>query len=119
MTKKSTVTRLPTELEGTDLRLGQKQELFAILYAEHLVWLYEQGYRCRLGDVHATIGHKVDSLHYIKLAGDVNLFKNGDYITSTEGHRKSGEKWESRHPLCRWGGRYNDGNHYEVTHGGR
>lgn len=113
------VVELPTDLQGTDLRLGQKQELFGILYGYHLVWLYENGYRTRLGDVHATDGHKKDSLHYLKLAADVNLFKDGDYITSTKGHQKSGEKWESYHPLCRWGGRYNDGNHYEVMHGGR
>jgi hypothetical protein len=25
-----------------------------------------------------------------------------------------GEFWEGLHPLCRWGGRFNDGNHYSI-----
>lgn len=101
------------------MRLGEKQEIFALAFAEHIVWLYEQGYRVRIGDVWAHDRHKENSLHYDKLAGDINLFKDGEYITTTEGHRFSGEKWETRHELCRWGGRYDDGNHYEVVHGGR
>ena len=101
------------------MRLGQKQELFAELYAAHITWLYSKGYKARLGDVFAHDGHKENSLHYAKLAGDINLFKDGVYLTQTEDHRESGERWEERHELCRWGGRYNDGNHYEVMHGGR
>lgn len=101
------------------MRLGEKQELFSLLMAEHVLWLYEEGYKVRSGDYWAREGHKPDSLHYLKLAADLNLFKDGKYITSTVGHKFSGEKWESRHELCRWGGRYNDGNHYEIVHGDR
>ncbi len=98
------------------MRLGEKQELFAKLYAEHILWLYEQGYACRLGDVFAHDRHKADSNHYLKIAGDINLFDaEGEFITTTEGHRFSGEKWETRHELCRWGGRFNDGNHYSLV----
>ncbi|KKL92148.1 hypothetical protein LCGC14_1887600 [marine sediment metagenome] len=112
------------------MRLGEKQELFARLYAEHIVWLYLLGYRVRLGDVFAHDGHRNDSNHYIKLAGDINLFKDGRYLTETEDHRVSGERWESRHDLCRWGGNWDkddhpgepgedDGNHYSLFHHGR
>jgi len=101
------------------MRLGTKQELFAQLLGEHLVWLYEQGYKVRMGDVWATDGHKVNSNHYLKLAADLNLFYGGKYLTDTEDHRKSGEKWETRHSLCRWGGRFQDGNHYSLIHYGR
>lgn len=97
------------------MRLGEKQELFAQLIAEHIVWLYEQGYKVRCGDFFAHDGHKPNSNHYLKLAADLNLFLDGEYLTETEDHKDSGEKWESRHELCRWGGRYNDGNHYELT----
>lgn len=99
--------------------LGQKQELFARLYAEHITWLYSQNYQVRLGDVFAREGHMPDSLHYLKLAGDINLFRDGEFLTRTLDHKFSGEKWEKRHPLCRWGGRFQDGNHYSITHGGR
>ena len=112
------------------MKLGAKQELFARLYAQQLVWLHEQGYETRLGDVFAREGHRPGSNHYIKLAGDINLFKDGEFIRTTEGHRESGLMWESRHELCRWGGNWdkddypgepgeNDGNHYSLLHDGR
>lgn len=101
------------------MKLGEKQELFAILYAEHIVWLYQMGYKVRMGDVFAHDGHKENSNHYLKLAGDINLFKNGSFLTETEQHKESGEMWESRHDMCRWGGRFNDGNHYSLIHNGR
>ena len=101
------------------MRLGSKQELFADLLSEHIQWLYGRGYKVRMGDVFAREGHMDGSLHYLKLAADLNLFKDGEYLTETEQHRESGEKWETRHELCRWGGRFNDGNHYSLTHGGR
>jgi hypothetical protein len=112
------------------MRLGEKQELFARLYAEHLVWLHSlPGVETRLGDVFATIGHRKGSNHYKKLAGDINLFIDGEWITTSEGHQFSGEKWESRHELCRWGGNWDkddypgepgedDGNHYSLIHNG-
>lgn len=101
------------------MKLGAKQELFSLLMAEHVLWLYEQGYKVRSGDYFASTGHREGSQHYIKLAADLNLFKDGVYLTETEDHRESGEKWETRHELCRWGGRFNDGNHYSLTHWGR
>lgn len=107
------------------MRLGEKQELFSRLYSQHIVWLNAQGYEVRMGDVFAHDGHKENSNHYLKLAGDINLFKDGKFLTKTEEHRESGEKWKSRHPLCRWGGdfskvtRKKDGNHYSLIHRGR
>ena len=101
------------------MRLGEKQELFADLITEHIQWLIGRGYKVRLGDFFAHDGHKENSNHYVKLAADLNLFKNGEYLTETEQHRESGEKWETRHPMCRWGGRFNDGNHYSMWHDGR
>jgi hypothetical protein len=106
--------------------LRQKQSLFARLLCEHVLWLYEQGYEITFGDVLRSpeeaerLGLK-ESLHTLKLAADLNLFRNGRYLRSTESHRLSGEKWETRHVLCRWGGRFEspDGNHYSVAHAGR
>jgi hypothetical protein len=56
------------------------------------------------------------SLHKDKCAIDLNLRTTADdhMCWSTEEHRKLGEWWEAQHPMCRWGGRYNDGNHYEF-----
>ena len=112
------------------MRLGEKQELFSKLIALHITWLYAQGYRVRAGDffrdsrVHGKVGTKraygaAHSMHKSKCAADLNLFKGGKYLTSTKAHEASGIKWESRHELCCWGGRFNDGNHYSLTHEGR
>ena len=95
------------------MRLGEHQEAFTLDLGKLIIWAYDQGYRIRTGDVHAHDGHKDDSQHYKKLAADLNLFMNGDFITSTAGHKPLGDYWESLDEHNRWGGRYNDGNHYE------
>lgn len=59
-----------------------------------------------------------NSLHELKLAQDLDLFKDGMYLSSTEAHRPFGEWWEKQHPLACWGGRFGDGNHYSFTHDG-
>lgn len=60
-----------------------------------------------------------NSLHELKLALDLDLFRDGNYLADTEAHRPLGEYWETLHPLCRWGGRWGDGNHYSVEYQGR
>lgn len=61
--------------------------------------------------------HMPNSLHYIGLAIDLNLFKNGEYLKDTNDHKELGEFWESLGGS--WGGRFNDGNHYSLEHNGR
>ena len=113
------------------MRLGDKQKLFSRLIAEHIVWLYEKGYSVSFGDayrdprVHGGVGvtgkmyGTAYSCHKSRLALDLNLFYGGNYLKESHEHAESGTKWESRHKLCCWGGRFNDGNHYSMTHEGR
>lgn len=118
------------------MTLGQKQRLFSRLIAELILWAYEEGYQVSLGDayrdprVHGEMGEKRGyghpwSNHKRRLAVDLNLFDDidgdgdEDFLQDTESHRALGLKWESMHPLCRWGGRFGDGNHYSFEHGGR
>ena len=84
-----------------------------------ILYAYHMGYELTGGDLHATSGHKNNSLHYRKLAIDLNLFKDGEYLTETDDHRPLGAFWESLDERCRWGGRWNDGNHYEYLPYGR
>jgi len=56
--------------------------------------------------------------HRNQLAVDLNAFFNGIYLSQTEQWKELGEKWESLHPLCRWGGRFGDGNHLSIEHDG-
>ena len=113
------------------MTLGDKQRLFAQLYAKLILKAYAMGYEVTLGETlrwkstakaHAKKGRGItESLHLIKLAGDLNLFKNGKYLRSTEAHRPLGMWWKKQFPLCRWGGDFRrpDGNHYSIAHGGR
>ena len=63
-----------------------------------------------------------NSLHLIRLAVDIHLFDDVDeewhYLPTNESHRTLGEWWEQQHELCRWGGRFGDGNHYSLEHEG-
>lgn len=87
------------------------------MIADLIIFAYDNGYEITLGDAYAKTGHKKNSLHYIRLAIDLNLFKDGQYLDKTEDHKPLGEFWESMGGS--WGGRFNDGNHYSLEHIGR
>ena len=57
-----------------------------------------------------------NSEHKNKCAIDLNLRRppSENMEWSTDSHAELGSWWEAQHPMCRWGGRYNDGNHYEF-----
>jgi hypothetical protein len=97
--------------------LRERQSQFAKAVPLLILCAYELGYEITLGDACATTGHMKNSLHYIRLAIDLNLFKDGKFLTQTEDHRKLGEFWESIGGS--WGGRFNDGNHYSFSWQGR
>lgn len=110
------------------MSLGSKQRKFTLMIAQLIQWAYEQGYEATVGDayrdprLHGQVGEKKGygasgSLHKERLAMDLNLFKDGKFLTATEDHKPLGEKWESMGGS--WGGRFNDGNHYSLEHQGR
>lgn len=111
------------------MTLREKQSLFAVLVARLIQFATALGFELTFGEALrspeealrlAKLGKGItNSLHILKLAIDLNLFKDGVYLSSTEAHRPLGEWWERQHPLCRWGGRFGDGNHYSLEHGGR
>lgn len=111
------------------MTLGEKQELFMRLLPRLIDKAHELGYQLRGGDlfrderVHGKMGEKksysaANSCHKLKLAIDLNLFRDGEFLSSTEDHKALGEWWEQQHELSCWGGRFNDGNHYSITHEG-
>jgi hypothetical protein len=111
------------------MTLRQKQSVFVRLVARLIIYAEMAGYELTFAEAYrspeeaarlAKLGKGIKtSLHTSRLAIDLNLFKDGKYLSSTEAHRTLGEWWEQQHDLCRWGGRFNDGNHYSLTHGGR
>jgi len=74
----------------------------------------EMGYQATWGHAWRSpacaVGSK-SSKHKRRLAVDVNLFRDGVYLEGTEDHRPLGEWWESIGG--EWGGRFDDGNHYQ------
>lgn len=58
-----------------------------------------------------------NSLHTERLAIDLNLFKDGVYITDDEGHSLLGIWWKALGPKYRWGGDFKkrDFNHYSIS----
>jgi D-alanyl-D-alanine carboxypeptidase-like protein len=107
--------------------LREKQSLFAELVAVLLVEAGRLGFAVTFGEAYrspeeaarlAKLGKGIKaSLHCQRLAIDLNLFRDGKYLTSSEAHRPLGEAWQALHPACRWGGTFKraDGNHYELN----
>jgi hypothetical protein len=104
--------------------LSERQQAFAANVAKLIIYINDAGYRVTLGEALRTpeqaalyaakgVGSK-NSLHIKKLAIDLNLFKDGAYLPGTEDHREFGTYWETLDECNRWGGRYHDGNHYEM-----
>lgn len=107
--------------------LRQKQSRFAGMIPGLINKAIELGFELTLGDayrdprLHGAVGMKLGyghskSAHKQRLAIDLNLFKDGIFLGSTEDHKELGEWWESQGGT--WGGRFNDGNHYSLEHDG-
>lgn len=130
------------------MTLGEKQELFARLLPRLLSKAHLLGYEVRLqelrrGTVQAewnanhcaicggnvsmhTAAHEfravgiANSLHCDGLAIDLYIRRpGGRLLWATEHYRELGEFWEAAHELCAWGGRFGDGGHFSIMHGGR
>lgn len=110
------------------MTLGQLQRQHTLMIAKLIFFAYENGYELTWGDayrdprLHGEPGKKqgygaANSNHKLRLAVDLNLFKDGAYLTSSEDHRPLGEFWESMGGT--WGGRFGDGNHYSLEWQGR
>jgi hypothetical protein len=109
------------------MKLSEKQAIFTLNTAKLILWADAQGYKLTYGEAFRTpemaaiyaakgIGIK-DSQHCKRLAVDFNLFINGIYRTDSESYARLGTAWEALHPDNRWGGRFQDGNHFEMQGG--
>jgi hypothetical protein len=113
------------------VNLAQKQRLFARLISELILEITERGYEVTLGEswrppemakIYAAQGRGItNSLHWSRLAVDLNLFLGGKQLTKSEEYKEVGELWESKSGKdykCAWGGRFSDGNHFSIEHNG-
>ena len=114
------------------MTLREKQSTFVKLIALLIDEATSLGYELTFGEAYRSkeeaeklsklgLGIK-NSLHTIRLAIDLNLFKDGIYLTKTNDYTELGEWWERMSTsdyICAWGGRFNDGNHFSISHNGR
>ena len=104
------------------MTLRQKQSKFMVMLAQLINHATILGYELTMGRGYASqAANKADgghtaSNHLNRLAIDLNLFKDGDFLEGTNDHLELGIYWESIGGV--WGGRFNDGNHYSLEHNG-
>lgn len=113
----------------TPRSLSSLQREFAREVSLLISYIYSKGYECTLGDayrdprLHGEIGIKKgyghrNSCHKIRLAIDLNLFRDGQYLSLTSDHQIFGTWWKSRSSYHAWGGDFEDGNHYSFEYQG-
>ena len=101
--------------------LRERQSEFASKVPLLINKALELGYEVTLGDayrdprVHGQFGERKaygesKSFHKLRLAIDLNLYKQGKYLTKTNDHHELGMFWKSLGGT--WGGKWQDGNHY-------
>ena len=100
--------------------LREKQSAFAQAIALLIQRAKALGYEVTFGDAfrdpRCPYGMP-ESLHKVRLAVDLNIYKDGTYLKAGEEFADLGEYWESIGGA--WGGRFNDGNHFSFAHDGR
>ena len=97
------------------MTLRQKQSRFAFMVGKLILYAYDRGFELTLGDAYAVSGHKTNSNHYIRLAIDLNLFKDGKFITDGTGHDVLHDYWDDMGGAPRI---LKDMNHYSLEHNG-
>lgn len=127
------------------------QSLLVRCLGQLIAYAYSQGYQLTLGEAYVESPRKVEmvgvvqcprcahsfdhrrtafavdrvhmpaSLHHTRLALDLNLFVDGQFITNGDDSAWTvlGNYWEQLDPACSWGGRFRDANHFSVTFGGK
>lgn len=108
----------------------EKQDAFAGFVARLIAHAQSEGYLVTLGEawrsdetarLNAEEGIGISkSLHRIRLAIDVNLFKNGK-LCDKAGYRPIGEWWKSQSTdtyTFAWGGDFDDCDHFSLEHEG-
>lgn len=124
-------------LAGTEIycaeTLQKKQSRFTCYVSSLLLKAESLGYDVTLGEVWrseevASFQTKanaakgigiVNSLHRLRLAIDINLFKDGVFLTKPEDYKALGAFWKKLCSDCRWGGDFKrvDAVHFSVQHG--
>jgi hypothetical protein len=105
------------------MTLRQKRCLFTNKLGTLIAYAFEKGYELALDQVMRPDrqGHMKNSLHYVGLAADINLYVGGVWISDGEHAvwKELGAYWEGLDPQLAWGGHFGDANHFSLRHEGR
>lgn len=114
------------------MTLLEAQQVFSVYVCRLIQQALILGYRVRLGEAwrspeeaqrNAARGAGIaQSLHCDRLAIDLILDRDGQYLTKTEDYEPLGRWWLTQHPLASWGGLFKsrpDGGHFSFTWEGR
>jgi len=113
------------------MTLGELQRRFLPLVAKLIDYAYAQGYELTAGELYRSPEQAAlnaqhhtgiaNSLHTLRLAVDLQLFKDGIYLTDSAAYKPLGEFWKTLDPSAAWGGDFKtrvDGNHFSLSWGG-
>lgn len=107
--------------------MSQLQEEFSQSAALLIQKAAELGYGVTLGEAWRTpeqaewdAAHHTgvaDSLHLQRLAIDLNLFKDGEFLTTPDAYVELGTWWKTLGPAYRYGGDFGikDYDHFSIT----
>ena len=102
------------------MTLREKQSRFVKMVADLIIFAYKMEYEFTFGDAYARAGHRPNSCHYVRLAIDLNVFKDGRYLDKglemEAVHGGLHDYWDSLGGAKRID---NDLNHYSMEHEGR
>jgi len=109
------------------MKLSEKRVLFTRLLCRLVL---ESAYDLAFGEGYVALTdaadgdydgpHKKGGGHYSGLGIDLLLYDNGVYVTGDHpAWQDIGPRWEAMNPLCRWGARFGDPNHFSLEHEGR
>jgi hypothetical protein len=114
------------------MSLRDLQSEFVVAVAKLILFGDGQGYEWTFGEawrtpeqaaLNAARGTGIRaSLHVDRLAIDLNLFRDNQFLSDSAAHAPLAKYWKTLHPLARWGGdwkKLKDGNHYSFEYQGR
>lgn len=104
----------------------ERQQTFTLNVAKLILYINVKGYKCTFGETYRTtemaqIYAKTskgiqDSNHCYKLAVDLNLFKNGVYLSDAKEYKQFADYWLTLNPFNESGYYWKsvDANHFEM-----
>lgn len=113
------------------MTLNEMQTLHVELIAKLITYVYSQGYALTWGEAYRTPQQAewdaehgtgiAQSVHCDRLAVDLQLFKDGAYLTNSTDYAFMGAFWKQLDPRCRWGGDFHtvDADHFSLQWGNR